>query len=90
MSLRTLWNKFAWQATESLNPSLDRKTCESDATCCMYAFFHWAEFKYFGRSAVSCRLTRNGLVMQKLNPYEIPLTVKAQVVKSNQVREGLR
>lgn len=28
--------------------------------------------------------------MQRLDFYEIPFTVKAQVVKSNQVREGLR
>ena len=56
----------------------------------MYAFFQLTEFKYFGQSAVSCRLTKNGLVMQRLNSYEIPLTVKAQVVKSNEVREGLR
>ena len=26
----------------------------------------------------------------RLDRYEIPFTVKAQVVKSNQVREGLR
>ena len=36
------------------------------------------------------RLTRNGFVMQKLHRYDIPFTVKAQVIKSNQVREGLR
>ncbi|KAJ7370127.1 Helicase MOV-10 [Desmophyllum pertusum] len=36
-------------------------------------------------------LTRNGLIMpDRLDRYEIPFTVKAQVVKSNQVREGLR
>jgi len=28
--------------------------------------------------------------MQKLDQYEIPITLKAQVVKSNEVREGLR
>ncbi|XP_022790587.1 putative helicase mov-10-B.1 [Stylophora pistillata] len=28
--------------------------------------------------------------MEKLNPYEIPFTVKAQVVKGSQIREGLR
>ena len=36
------------------------------------------------------RLEKNGLIMQKLEQYEIPFTLKAQVVKSNQVREGLR
>lgn len=35
-------------------------------------------------------LSRNGLRMEKLQIYEIPLTVKAQVIKSNEVREGLR
>ena len=36
------------------------------------------------------RLSTNRLIMQRLDPYEIPFTVKAQVVKSNQEREGLR
>ncbi|XP_073243084.1 putative helicase mov-10-B.1 isoform X2 [Porites lutea] len=36
------------------------------------------------------RLARNKLIMQKLDQYEIPITLKAQVVKSNEVREGLR
>ena len=40
--------------------------------------------------SISYRLTRNGLVMQKPDRYDIPFTVKAQVIKSNQVREGLR
>ena len=41
-------------------------------------------------SFFSNRLSTSRLIMQKLDFYEIPLTVKAQVVKSNQVREGLR
>ncbi|XP_022790553.1 putative helicase mov-10-B.1 [Stylophora pistillata] len=39
------------------------------------------------------RMQRNGLIMEKLDVYEIPLTVKAQVkaqvMKNNQIGEGL-
>ena len=40
-------------------------------------------------SSLPFSLQRNGLIMEKLDFYEIPLTVKAQVIKSNQIREGL-
>ena len=40
--------------------------------------------------SISYRLRKNGLVMQKPDRYDIPFTVKAQVIKSNEVREGLR
>ena len=58
--------------------------CDTDKTSCMYKFLQLTEFK------CSCRLTKNGLIMEKLKPYDIPFTIKAQVVKSNQAREGLR
>ena len=35
-------------------------------------------------------LQRNDLIMEKLDVYEIPLTVKAQVIKSNRIRKKLR
>ena len=44
-------------------------------------FFFWSSLPF--------SLQRNGLIMEKLDFYEIPLTVKAQVIKSNQIREGL-
>lgn len=58
--------------------------CDTDKTCCMYTFLQLTEFK------CSCRLKKNGMIMEKLKPYDIPFTIKAQVLKSNQVREGLR
>ena len=55
------------------------------------ALSSWRHFsKMPNNTSPFYRLARNKLIMQKLDQYEIPITLKAQVVKSNEVREGLR